>query len=243
LSPKQEALLRTLHSVALGAMAPHSATEALGLGAHAVQRVALYRELIRRHHWAAMEKLYAFTKPYIPSWEQAMVAYFEACPPDHHEPNQLGRRFPDWLVSNAGTLGLSPFVPELAVYEWTEFAVYSAPNQAPTLRGGAHALNPTTALVPFRFDIAGLVRSGEHLHTREPHPLHHALLVFRHPDALLCRFLVLNPAAALTLSALEAATCPVAALSANGVPESRAKELVEELVRVGLLLEVGAEAS
>lgn len=198
-------------------------------------RVALYGRFVRGHVNNALEKLYPFTKASVGSeaWTQLVDTYTATRPGRHYEFNSLGEAFPAFVADVAAARGLPEFLPALARFEWTDWAVYSSQESIPE-RVERLTVNPTLAVLQHPFRICGYVRAQGQ--GAAPAAGEEIALLWRHPRQLGTWFMAAQERSLLVLKmALEGLT-PDTVAAATGMPEAELRKAVEECAREGFVL-------
>jgi hypothetical protein len=73
--------------------------------------------------------------------------------------NRLGEGFAGFLADEAGARGLPDFLPALARFEWTDFAVYTSMEPVPA-RVERLTVNPTLMMLEHPFRLCAFMRAG-----------------------------------------------------------------------------------
>jgi uncharacterized protein len=198
-------------------------------------RVAIYGRFVRGHVNSALEKLYPFTKAGVgpEAWTQLVDAYIATRPGRHYEYNSLGEAFPAFVADVAAARGLPEFVPALARFEWTDWAVYSSQEAIPE-RVERLTVNPTLTVLQHPFQICAHVRNQG----QGPAPAagEEIALLWRHPRQLSTWFRAAQERSLLVLKmALEGLTTDTVA-AATGMAEAELRKAVEECAREGFVL-------
>jgi hypothetical protein len=144
----------------------------------------------------------------------------------------MGEGFPGFLADEAERRGLPAFLPALARFEWTDFAVYTSMEPVPQ-KVERLTVNPTLAVLEHPFRLCAWIRaSGQ----GEPEPGQELALLWRHPERLVTTYLAASDRALLALKmAVEGLTPPEVA-AATGVSEADIHAAVAACVRDGLVL-------
>jgi uncharacterized protein len=197
-------------------------------------RVELYGRLVRHHGKSALEKLYPLARAYVGEarWEELARAYEASRPSRPFEMNRMGEGFPGFLADEAERRGLPAFLPALARFEWTDFAVYSSTEPVPE-KVERLTVNPTLAVLEQPFRLCAWVRAKGQ---GEPEPGQELALLWRHPERLVTMYLAASDRALLAVKmAVEGLTPPEVA-AATGVPEADIRAAVDSCVEEGLVL-------
>jgi uncharacterized protein len=197
-------------------------------------RVELYGRLVRHHGKATLEKLYPQVRACVgePRWEELVRAYEASGPSRPFEMNRMGEGFPAFLTDEAERRGLPAFLPALARFEWTDFAVYASMEPVPE-KVERLTVNPTLAVLEHPFRLCAWVRSKGQ---GEPEPGQELALLWRHPERLVTMYLAASDRSLLALKmAVEGLTPPEVA-AATGVSEADIRVAVDACVEEGLVL-------
>lgn len=131
--------------------------------------VELYGRLLRYGWHDTMSALYPVCETLLKDqWQATVDRYINVCPPSHFNLNQMGKQFPNYLISfEESIVNQYPFIAQLADYEWLELEVLEhsaivsrepwqsldAPEQFEALRP---IINPTLQLRSYDYGIADL---------------------------------------------------------------------------------------
>jgi uncharacterized protein len=198
------------------------------------ERVALYGQMVRHHGEATLDKLYPHVREVLDAdaWRALVMAYAASRPARPFEMNQLGEGFADFLAREAVARGLPDFLPALARFEWTDFAVYTSREPVPE-RVERLTVNPTLAVLEHPFQLCPWLRG---VTPERPVPGDERVLLWRHPERLVTMFLAAEERSLLVLKmALEGLSCAQVA-GATGVDEATLRAVVDERVADGLVL-------
>lgn len=198
-------------------------------------RVSLYGDFVRGHVRGALEKLFPLVRGAVgpEAWQALVEDYTRTRPARHHEVNHLGEGFPSFLADTLLARGLAPFVPALARFEWTDFAVFASQAETPE-RVTSLTPNPTLVVLEHAWRICAYVRargvggppeSGEEL-----------ALVWRHPEGLVSYYLEATPHALLVLKMAVEGLSASEVSAATGMTEADILDAVSRLSRDGLVL-------
>ncbi|MCY1079972.1 HvfC/BufC N-terminal domain-containing protein [Archangium lansingense] len=197
-------------------------------------RVSLYGAMVRHHVTSTLGKLYPLTRAGVDEarWAELVRAYEASSPSRPYEMNRLGEGFPGFLADEAVRRGLPDFLPALARFEWTDFAVYASMEPVPA-RVERLTVNPTLAVLEHPFQLCAYVRQQKR---GPPERGQEMALLWRHPERLVTMFLAANDRSLLTLKmAVEGLTPPQVA-EATGVAEADIRAAVASCVEDGLVL-------
>ena len=165
-------------------------------------------------------------------WAELVRAYEASSPSRSFEMNHLGEGFPGFLADEAARRGLPDFLPALARFEWTDFAVYTSLEPVPE-RVERLTVNPTLAVLEHPFQLCAYVRRQGR---GQPEAGQEMALLWRHPERLVTMFLAANDRSLLAVKmALEGLT-PSQVSAATGVAEADIRAAVESCVADGLVL-------
>ncbi|MFY0524101.1 DNA-binding domain-containing protein [Archangium gephyra] len=197
-------------------------------------RVALYGQMVRHHVTSTLEKLYPLTRAGVDEavWAELVRAYEASRPSRPFEMNGLGEGFPGFLADEAARRGLPDFLPALARFEWTDFAVYASMEPVPE-RVERLTVNPTLAVLEHPFQLCAYVRrQGRGV----PEPGQEMALLWRHPERLVTMFLAANDRSLLALKMAVEGLTPPRVSAATGVAEADIRAAVDSCVADGLVL-------
>ncbi|NMO19777.1 DUF2063 domain-containing protein [Pyxidicoccus fallax] len=203
------------------------------------ERVALYGDFIRGHVRGALEKVFPLVRGAVgpDAWGALVEGYTLTRPARHHELNHLAEGFPAFLADAAASNGLAPFVPALARFEWTDFAVFTseAPSPEPVARLTA---NPTLAVLEHPFRLCAYVRAKGAL--AKPEAGEEVALVWRHPEQLVTFYVEATPPALLVLKMAVEGLSMEDVAAATGMSVEALRSAVERCARDGLVLRPSA---
>ncbi len=197
-------------------------------------RVALYGRLVGHHVKATLEKLYplAWASVGEERWVELVRAYEASRPVRPFELNHVGEGFPAFLADEVERRGLPAFLPALARFEWTDFAVYTSPEPVSD-KVERLTVNPTLVVLEHPFHLCAYVRAKGQ---GTPTPGQEMALMWRHPERLVTMFLAANDRSLLAVKmALEGLT-PAQVAAATGVAEADIRTAVDACVQEGLVL-------
>ncbi|WNG35716.1 DUF2063 domain-containing protein [Archangium violaceum] len=197
-------------------------------------RVALYGRFVRHHVVDGVEKLFPLVRRCVgeAAWEELVRGYFATGPARHYELNRLGEHFPDFLSDKAPERGLPAWVPELARFEWTDFAVYASEERVPATVERLSP-NPTLAVLRHSWRLCPFIRGGAE---GEPRPGEELALLWRHPRDLVTLYMAADDVALLALKMAVEGLAPAEVAVATGVAESDIRAALERCVTDGLVL-------
>jgi hypothetical protein len=197
-------------------------------------RVELYGRMVRHHVRSTLEKLYPLVRASVDEerWTELVRAYEATRPARPFEMNRLGEGFPGFLADEAERRELPAFLPALARFEWTDFAVYASLEPVPE-KVERLTVNPTLAVLEHPFQLCAYVRAkGE----GQPEPGQELALLWRHPGRLVTLFLAANDRSLLVLKMAVEGLTPSQVAEATGVAEADIRAAVEACVADGLVL-------
>ena len=139
--------------------------------------------------------------------------------------NHLGEAFPGFVADEAGGAGLPDFLPALARFEWTDFAVYTSEEPVPE-RVERLTANPTLAVLEHPFQLCAYVRGGGE---GAPAPGQEMALLWRHPERLVTMFLAADDRSLLALKMAVEGLTPAQVAAATGVAEADIRAAVERV--------------
>lgn len=197
-------------------------------------RVALYGSMVRHHVKAALEKLYPLTRACVgeTQWGELARAYEASGPARPFELNHSGEGFPAFLADEAERRGLPAFLPALARFEWTDFAVYTSQEPVPE-KVERLTVNPTLAALEHPFRLCAYVRARGQ---GTPEPGQELALLWRHPERLVTLYLAANDRSLLALKMAVEGLSPAQVAEATGVSEVDIRAAVAACVDEGLVL-------
>lgn len=199
------------------------------------ERVALYGDFVRGHVRGVLEKVFPLVRGAVGAevWSALVEGYTRTRPARHHELNHLAEGFPAFVADAAASRGLAPFVPVLARFEWTDFAVFASESAVPEAVERLTA-NPTLVVLEHAFQLCAYVRARGA--RAEPEAGEELALLWRHPEQLVTFYVEATPPALLVLKmAVEGLTVAEVA-AATGMPEADLRGAVERFTREGLVL-------
>ena len=198
------------------------------------ERVALYGRFVRHHRQSALEKLFPLVRGAVDEavWTELTRAYAASGAARPFELNAQGEGFPGFLADEAAGRGLPDFLPALARFEWTDFAVYTSREPVPE-RVERLTVNPTLVLLEHPFRLCAWVSAGG---TGTPEPGGELALLWRHPRRLVTLYQAAEDRALLALKmAVEGLTPPQVA-AATGVAEADLQATLDGCAAAGLVL-------
>lgn len=198
------------------------------------ERVALYGRFVRHHVVDGLEKLFPLVRRSVgeAAWEELVRGYVATGPARHHELNRVGEHFPAFISDRAPERGLPAWVPALAHFEWTDFAVYASEERVPVTVERLSP-NPTLAVLRHPWRLCAFVRGGAH---GEPPPGEEMALLWRHPKELVTLYMAADDTALLALKMAVEGLVPAEVAAATGVEEAHIRAAVERGVADGLVL-------
>lgn len=239
---------QALHEVVVGARAPEEVAETFGVPPAGLR---LYRNFFRRHHREILATPYRvlFSLLDEESRDRITREYRLTHPMAYREINANARAFPAWLAERVQG-GLEPelgeFHVELATLERARFEAYSNRREVHGDDSGSRRLNPTLAILQFRYGVADFVeRWSAAIEEGRAPPLPpseaatepEVILVYRDPTSLHGRIARGTPRLLLAVKMLHEGRSSeeVGKLSGRG-PEF-AEEALQVAADVGLVLE------
>ena len=197
-------------------------------------RVALYGQMVRHHGDATLDKLYPRVRGCVDAetWTALLRAYAASRPARPFEMNQVGEAFAGFIADEAPARGLPDFLPALARFEWTDFAVYMSTEQVPA-RVERLTVNPTLAMLEHPFQLCAWLRGGGQ---ERPAPGRELALLWRHPERLVTMYLAAEDRALLVLKMAVEGLTPEQVAAATGVDERAIRDAVAARVEEGLVL-------
>ncbi|MFP2930599.1 DUF2063 domain-containing protein [Pyxidicoccus sp. 3LG] len=202
------------------------------------ERVALYGDFVRGHVRGVLEKVFPLVRNAVgpEAWGALVEGYTLTRPARHHELNHAGEGFPAFVADAAGPSGLAAFVPALARFEWTDFAVFASAEPMPE-KAERLTANPTLVVLEHAFRLCAYVRARGA--KAEPEAGEELALLWRHPGQLVTFYMEATPPALLVLKmAVEGLSASDVAV-ATGMPEAELRESVARFTRDGLVLAHG----
>jgi uncharacterized protein len=201
----------------------------------APERMALYGQFVRGHVRSTLEKLFPLTRKALApaAWDALVEGYTHTRPARHYELNRLGEAFPPFVTDATAHQGLPPFLPALARFEWTDFAVFASEEPLPE-RVERLTPNPTLAVLEQPYRLCAFVRAGgEEAVPAEGQEL---ALLWRHPERLVTFYMEATPPALLVLKMAVEGLSEDAVALATGMPVDEVHAAVERFARDGLVL-------
>jgi uncharacterized protein len=198
------------------------------------ERMALYGRMVRHHGEAALDKLYPRVRQCLEPapWEALVRDYLASRPARPFEMNRVGEGFAGFLGDEAGARGLPDFLPALARFEWTDFAVYTSREPLPG-RVERLTVNPTLVMLEHPFRLCAFMRAGA---GSRPGSGQDLALLWRHPERLVTMFLAAEERALLVLKMAVEDLSPRQVAEATGVDEATIRAAVDTGVAEGLIL-------
>lgn len=152
------------------------------------QRLAIYGRFCQNHREEALERVFSGCRAVLRRrgdavWQRVLHAYFRAHPMRHFELNQNGAAFPQFLADELAARSpalardrLPAYLPALADFEWWQWLVFTAPDDAADADGaypggdadpddeapggsGPLRLASAVDLRPYRYDLADWLRA------------------------------------------------------------------------------------
>ena len=198
-------------------------------------RVAIYGDFVRGHVRGVLEKVFPLVRGAVTpeTWSALVEGYTLTRPARHHELNHLAEGFPAFVADAAATRGLAAFVPALARFEWTDFAVFASEERTPE-RVERLTANPTLAVLEHPFRLCAYVRAKGA--RTEPEAGEELALLWRHPELLVTYYVEATPPALLVLKMAVEGLAVADVAAATGMPEAELRGAVERYSRDGLVL-------
>jgi hypothetical protein len=198
-------------------------------------RVAVYGDFVRGHVRGVLEKVFPLVRGAVgpDAWSALVEGYTLTRPARHHELNHLAEGFPAFVADAAASRGLAAFVPALARFEWTDFAVFASEAASPEAVERLTA-NPTLAVLEHPFQLCAYVRAKGAL--TEPRAGDELALLWRHPEHLVTYYVEATPPALLVLKMAVEGLSAADVAAATGMPEAELHASVERFSRDGLVL-------
>ncbi|RKG58291.1 DUF2063 domain-containing protein [Corallococcus sp. AB011P] len=191
------------------------------------ERMALYGQFVRGHVRSTLEKLFPLTRKAVTpdAWDALVDGYTRTRPARHYELNRLGEGFAPFVSDAAAEKGLPPFLPALARFEWTDFAVFASEEDLPDAVDRLTP-NPTLTVLENPYPLCAFVRArGAESVPAEGEEL---ALLWRHPERLVTFFMAATPPALLVLKMAVEGLSEEAVVQATGMS---AADLHAEVVR------------
>ncbi|RKH17537.1 DUF2063 domain-containing protein [Corallococcus sp. AB030] len=191
------------------------------------ERMALYGQFVRGHVRSTLEKLFPLTRKAVTpeAWDALVGGYTRTRPARHYELNRLGEGFAPFVSDAADAKGLPPFLPALARFEWTDFAVFASEEDLPDAVERLMP-NPTLTVLELPYRLCAFVRArGAEAVPAEGEEL---ALLWRHPERLMTFYMEATPPALLVLKMAVEGLSEEAVVQATGMS---AADLHAEVVR------------
>lgn len=187
-------------------------------------RLQQYQYMLLANVRETLESIFPLTRSILrDDWPEVVQQYFWQHPPASYRLMLAGKAFVQFLGQVANVRDAYPFLPDLALYEWLEAELLSAPDPVypaglvsavPQTDAALHAMAPVvnrvSSLIQLAYPIPRLV---EHLQAHgvsgltegqwQPDPV--VILVYRSQSPYRCRFFQLTPLLAAWLSVVKAA--------------------------------------
>jgi hypothetical protein len=199
------------------------------------ERVAVYGDFVRGHVRGVLEKVFPLVRGAVgaQAWSALVEGYTLTRPARHHELNHLAEGFPAFVADAAAARGLAPFVPALARFEWTDFAVFASEEPVPE-RVERLVANPTLVVLEHPFQLCAYVRAKGA--RAEPEAGAELALLWRHPEQWVTFYVEASPPALLVLKMAVEGLSVAEVAAATGMPEPDLRGAVERFSRDGLVL-------
>jgi hypothetical protein len=221
----------------LGESTAEDVVAACGESPSGLERLRLYRRLVDDDYTAVLDKLYVMTRESVSArtWSALRADYLRDHTPTGWEMNRLGEQLPSWLAARGPDPAVPPWLPELADYEWLEFATFTSPeDDLPPWKGeGPPAINPTAGLRQLRYDIPRWVLEGREA---SPEGRTTTLLAWRDPRTMMCRFAEGTAETLFLLTAVTQGQAPEDAAREHGLDTTLIGALTRDLGSRGLLV-------
>ncbi|MCY1045834.1 DNA-binding domain-containing protein [Corallococcus sp. bb12-1] len=200
----------------------------------APERMALYGQFVRGHVRSTLEKLFPLTRKAVTpaAWDALVEGYTRTRPARHYELNRLGEGFPPFVADATQAQGLPPFLPSLARFEWTDFAVFASEEVIPE-RVTQLTPNPTLAVLEQPYRLCAFVRTRDGAPPAEGDEL---ALLWRHPEALVTYYMAATPPALLVLKMAVEGLSEEAVAQATGMAAPDVHAEVVRFAKDGLVL-------
>ncbi len=202
----------------------------LGASPSGTQRVDFYRILARRTRFLFMHDVYPVVHHTADqrgpgAWSQLVLAYVDAHPPQHSDPNRLGEHLSDFIAAQTD---LPEYFEELADYEFQRWAVGVSGFAAD---GAEIGLGERLVVRQYAHDIPRFVTAfheGKPLEAPEARPT--AVLIYRDPKTLNSSYFLPTP-----LGLVAVARRAGKDVSLPGVSDAELVEAELQLVKHGVL--------
>lgn len=186
----------------------HSIKEARELPKKALDRIATYRDLVHNSFDSLMTNIYPNVYEYLrKDWKKTICDYIEKYPPNSPILNKVGLYFPEYLSKRKDLLKSSPFISELALYDWVELEIYD--KEEPAVNGikikkNLFRLNPVHMICRFEYPIPEIVQNIEEgFLLKRVNKQKTFVFIYRDPQTLGVRFMELSPGALIYIELLE----------------------------------------
>ncbi|AEI68419.1 DUF2063 domain-containing protein [Corallococcus macrosporus] len=199
------------------------------------ERVALYGDFVLGHVRAALEKVFPLTRQAVTpdAWDALVAGFTRTRPARHHELNHLCEGFPAFLSDEVSSRALAPFLPALARFEWTDFAVFASEAPAPS-RVARLTANPTLVVLEQDFRLCAYVRARGT--PNPPEAGAELALLWRHPEQLRTFYMAATPPALLVLKMAVEGLALEDVVAATGMADAELRATVTRFGRDGLVL-------
>lgn len=187
-----------------------------------LERLRQYEYMLKANVSETLQSIFPFTVELLGDQKEAVItSYFWQHPPLSYRLMAVGEAFPAFLQTQTACMEKYPFLAELALYEWAEAELLSAPNPncpdermevvpqtLAELEAMIPVLNPVSQLLVLQYPIPALV---EWLQNQSPETIPAHLLapaqgtpvwVYRNNGPYHCRFFELNALLACWLNQL-----------------------------------------
>ena len=125
-----------------------------------LERIKIYRELVRNSFSDISVNIYPFTyKLLSKNWDKLLSDYLEKYPPSSPILNKVVENLSVYLSIRKDILKKYPFISELARYEWIEVEVYE--REGSVQKNKVLSLNPIYEICTFQYAIPEIVEMIE----------------------------------------------------------------------------------
>ncbi|WP_223644744.1 DUF2063 domain-containing protein [Corallococcus sp. EGB] len=199
------------------------------------ERMALYGQFVRGHVRSTLEKLFPLTREAVTpgAWDALVEGYTLTRPARHYELNRLGEGFAPFIADAADSRGLPAFLPALARFEWTDFAVFASEEVIPEAVERLTP-NPTLMVLEQPYRLCAFVRA--HGAQAVPAEGEELALLWRHPERLVTFYMEATPPALLVLKMAVEGLSEDAVTHATGMAAADVHAEVVRFAKDGLVL-------
>ena len=166
--------------------------QAKKLPTKALERLKIYRELVRNSLFSLISNFYPCTHKILNKhWKVLLSKYIEQYPPNSPILSKVGEHFPEFLKKEKSIIKKYPFISELALYEWLEVETYEQEDNE--VKNKQLVLNPIHTICRFEYqipEIAEKIKDKKPLGKIKKEQTN--VLIYRDPKDFSVRFIELS---------------------------------------------------